>query len=67
MYQAEQGVEGSSPWLRYLTEAEQSLAAQEMSFQRPSADTDRLYMSIGGSDVIQVTHPAPKDGQEDVR
>ncbi|KAF2366199.1 Nucleoside phosphorylase domain [Trinorchestia longiramus] len=56
-----------APWLEYLSQSEQSLADQEMCFQRPPDFTDRLFMSIGGSDVIQVTHPAPHEGQDHVR
>ena len=33
-----------------------------MGFKRPPPETDKLYMNIGGNDVIEVGHPAaPKD------
>ena len=34
---------------------------------RPSSDSDKLYMSMGGGDVIEVGHPTPRDGQFDPR
>lgn len=59
--------EGPSPWLQYMTEGSTKLAAQEMDFSRPSEDTDKLYMSIGGSDVIEVSHPLAPEGAANVR
>ncbi|XP_047737758.1 uncharacterized protein LOC108664786 isoform X2 [Hyalella azteca] len=56
-----------APWLEYLRASERALADQEMCFARPAASTDKLFMNIGGSDVIQVTHPSPQDGQKSVR
>ena len=34
---------------------------------RPPNDSDKLYMSMGGGDVIEVGHPTPRDGQFDPR
>ena len=34
---------------------------------RPKAETDKLYMSMGGGDVIEVGHPTPRENQEDPR
>ncbi|KAK4291668.1 hypothetical protein Pmani_035518 [Petrolisthes manimaculis] len=59
--QGEDG-EGVCPWLQYMQEGNHKLSAQEMDFSRPSHDTDKLYMSIGGSDVIEVSHPLPPEG-----
>lgn len=48
------------------------LANQEMNFERPPQETDKLYMAIGESDVIQVSHPQPiqatsvDDGEQEV-
>ncbi|KAK8740453.1 hypothetical protein OTU49_002916 [Cherax quadricarinatus] len=65
----EQGEEkdGPSPWLQYMTEGNIKLSAQEMDFSRPNEETDKLYMSIGGSDVIEVSHPLPPEGSENIR
>ncbi|XP_063600138.1 uncharacterized protein LOC134776369 isoform X1 [Penaeus indicus] len=65
----EQGEEacGPAPWLQYMSEGNGKLAAQEMDFKRPGEGTDKLYMSIGGSDVIEVSHPMPPEGAENVR
>ncbi|CAL4068913.1 unnamed protein product [Meganyctiphanes norvegica] len=56
-----------APWLQYMSEAEAKLKAQEMDFAKPDPSTDKLYMSIGGSDVIEVSHPLPPDGVPSVR
>ena len=32
---------------------------QEVDFSRPPPETDKLYMNIGGNDVIEVGHPPP--------
>ena len=37
------------------------------SWCRPPADLDRLYMSVGNGDVIEVGHPQPKGGDVDPR
>lgn len=65
----EQGEEtgGPTPWLQYMAEGVSKLGAQEMDFTRPNEATDKLYMSIGGSDVIEVSHPLPPEGSENVR
>lgn len=50
------------PWLTYLTDGMKSLTGQsEHEFKPPPADSDKLYMSIGERDVIEVAHPAPQD------
>lgn len=50
------------PWLNYLREALNTLRGQaDQDFSAPSADTDKLYMSIGERDLIEVAHPAPLD------
>ena len=36
-------------------------------WERPPSDTDKLFMSIGGGDLIEVGHPAPSDGGDDIR
>ena len=44
-------------WNTYIDEAIEKLAKEGVNFSRPPEDTDKLYMSLGGSDVIEVTHP----------
>ena len=51
----------SASWTEYIKEGQSHLAAQEVDFNRPPANTDRLYMNIGGSDVIEVGHPPMPD------
>jgi len=34
---------------------------------RPAQDTDKLFMSIGGQDLIEVGHPSPPEGGQDPR
>ncbi|KAB7494604.1 hypothetical protein Anas_08736 [Armadillidium nasatum] len=65
----EMGEEGESskPWLTYIEEAKHKLLSQDIEFIRPDNETDKLYMSIGGSDVIQVSHPLPPEGIDNVR
>ncbi|VEN55881.1 unnamed protein product [Callosobruchus maculatus] len=38
-----------------------NLILQEIAQQPPSAETDKLYMSIGERDLIEVAHPTPQD------
>eukprot|EP00092_Neocalanus_flemingeri_P048321 GFUD01055068.1.p1 GENE.GFUD01055068.1~~GFUD01055068.1.p1 ORF type:complete len:592 (+),score=166.29 GFUD01055068.1:563-2338(+) len=37
------------------------------TWARPAQVTDKLFMSIGGGDLIEVGHPTPKPGTEDPR
>ena len=37
------------------------------TWRRPSGDLDRLYMSVGNADVIEVGHPEPKNIENDPR
>lgn len=43
-----------------MEQAQRLLTArgEQQGFDRPPADTDKLYMSIGERDVIEVEHPA---------
>ena len=50
-----------APWEKYLTEGRLGLQGQEVNFERPPAETDRLFMNIGGNDVIEVGHPPPPE------
>lgn len=40
---------------------------QESEFARPPVQTDKLYMSIGTKDVIEMGHPVPPSGVTDPR
>ncbi len=31
----------------------------QVDFSRPPPETDKLYMNIGGNDIIEVGHPPP--------
>ncbi|XP_076257620.1 uncharacterized protein LOC143194790 isoform X4 [Rhynchophorus ferrugineus] len=60
---ADQDVSVIPPWIKYLREGLDKLSTQrEPDFHAPSADTDKLYMSIGDRDLIEVAHPLPQDG-----
>ena len=39
----------------------------EDGWLRPQSETDKLYMSMGGGDVIEVGHPTPQAGRDDPR
>lgn len=55
------------PWERYIEDGMRALADQESDFARPPDTSDRLYMSIGAKDLIEVAHPAPQQGAADHR
>ncbi|XP_076341868.1 uncharacterized protein LOC143242390 isoform X1 [Tachypleus tridentatus] len=52
-------------WQNYIGEAQQLLLDQEMDFSRPPSESDKLFMSVGGDNVIEVSHPQPPTGTED--
>jgi hypothetical protein len=45
-------------WDKYIREGQELLQGQQVSFERPRPETDRLFMNIGGDDVIEMQHPA---------
>lgn len=50
------------PWLSYLKQGIEALGSQsEHEFNAPPSDSDKLYMSIGERDLIEVAHPVPQD------
>ncbi|CAH0553926.1 unnamed protein product [Brassicogethes aeneus] len=55
------GASSPPPWLNYLRDGLSVLGSNESDFQAPSADTDKLFMSIGEKDLIEVSHPVPQD------
>lgn len=60
-----------APWLRHFDASLKILKCEgsgdTSEWKRPSADSDRLYMSVGGGDVIEVGHPTPRLSREDPR
>ena len=50
------------PWERYIQDGEALLQGQQVSFNRPRPETDRLFMNIGGDDVIEMQHPPVPEG-----
>lgn len=48
-----------APWFQYSDEALHELrnTAENMDFYRPAPETDKLFMSIGDNQVIEVAHP----------
>ena len=48
----------------YMTAVEQ---LEGDAWARPEQETDKLFMSIGGGDLIEVGHPTPKPGTQDPR
>ena len=48
----------SSPWEEYIRDGQELMQGQEVAFERPPPSSDRLFMNIGGNDMIEVGHPA---------
>jgi len=63
--------EGPTAWLANYTSALAELSGPDeeasSEWSRPPADTDKLYMSLGGGDMIEVGHPAPAAPLDDPR
>jgi nucleoside phosphorylase len=71
---ASQNPDRSAVWEEYITAGSQLLRGQEVAFERPPQETDRLFMNLGGDDMIEVGHPAappnappPHPGQPTIR
>lgn len=47
------------PWEDFVDAGTKLLDEQEVRFHRPSQETDRLFMNLGGEDMIEVGHPPP--------
>merc|ERR1712107_373555 len=60
---------GLTLWIENFNTALEELRQVEesVSWSRPSADTDKLYMSLGGGDMLEVGHPSPPDHDHDPR
>jgi len=50
------------PWEDFTEAGVQLLHGQEVAFERPGPETDRLFMNLGGEDMIEVGHPPPPPG-----
>lgn len=57
--------DAKKPWETYFNEGLLHLKDKiENDFNRPAANTDKLYMNIGNRDVIEVQHPQPQDSTD---
>ena len=56
---------GIRPWETFMEEAREQLEiSDDLEFHRPDLTTDKLYMSIGTNDLIEMVHPQRlEDGQ----
>lgn len=56
--------EESVPWMQYLNEGLKGIISSEHEhdYSRPDSESDKLFMSIGERDVIEVAHPSPAEG-----
>ena len=71
--------DSEQPWMQHYQEGLKELCNHiqdldtdglgfiDEGWRRPDAVSDKLYMSMGGGDVIEVGHPTPRDGQFDPR
>uniref|UniRef100_A0A1A9VBX2 Winged helix-turn-helix domain-containing protein n=1 Tax=Glossina austeni TaxID=7395 RepID=A0A1A9VBX2_GLOAU len=60
-------MEVKRPWETYLKEGLKMLMQKtESDFNRPAANTDKLFMNIGNNEVIEVSHPIGADSVDDV-
>ncbi|OTF77999.1 UDP Phosphorylase-like protein [Euroglyphus maynei] len=59
-HESQDDVGGEPSWERYIEEARHRLQeSDDLEFIRPAENTDKLYMSIGTNDVIEMAHPEP--------
>lgn len=54
-------------WEYYIDEGIKILRQQDIEAARPTADTDKLFMSIGLKDTIEVSHPEANEDEVDLR
>ena len=54
-------------WDYYIDEGIKNLAQQDIEANRPGAESDKLFMSIGLNDTIEVSHPEAADDEIDLR
>ena len=53
-------------WEEFMEHALEDLQQQEADFSRPAATTDRLFLSIGDNEVIEVSHPPCPEEAADI-
>jgi len=60
---------GQTCWQANYSSALSELSSDQddQTWVRPDQGTDKLFMSIGGGDLIEVGHPTPTPGKEDPR
>jgi len=64
LYEKSNSDKALQSWERNIREGQELLQGQQVSFDRPRPETDRLFMNIGGDDVIEMQHPpVPADAQ----
>lgn len=54
-------------WEYYIDEGIKTLKQQDIEAIRPGQETDKLFMSIGMNDTIEVSHPEAADDEIDLR
>lgn len=54
-------------WQYYIEEGIKSLKQLDIEASRPPGESDKLFMSIGPKDSIEVNHPEPSDDEIDLR
>ncbi|XP_052253566.1 uncharacterized protein LOC127859952 isoform X2 [Dreissena polymorpha] len=54
-----------SPWEKYITQGLEALSVQEADYNRPAAATDRLTLTIGEGNVIEMQHPQHPEGLDE--
>lgn len=54
-------------WQYYIEDGIERLKQLDIEASRPSAETDKLFMSIGPKDSIEVSHPEANDDELDLR
>ena len=60
----------AAPWLNHFVAGLNDLSHEgkfDEGWTRPPPESDKLYMSVGGGDLIEVGHPAPRGGGIDPR
>lgn len=65
----QQGLENAKSriWDYYIDEGIKFLKQLDIDVQKPSAETDKLFMSIGNNDTIEVSHPEASEDEIDLR